>query len=259
MIKIVILLALVSLSYTHSIYDCGDQTLDTCYSYPNCQWSYVAPVGCYYVPHVHDDSCNAKDVDQCEAAVNCQWSNYGTIIGCYDAIYFNLGAPRSLEHEVVFSHNSVCSAVINHRDFIARKSFHKRTFRSFCNAINVNAVRVGDTFHTNDYSFDENAHAAIIYPKVPEGTAYLYSRKYFRGVSWVASGPTKLNGQLIKSIMIGDGARLSLFDRHGNASKYVGLEYSDLLNADDVMLGLEDIHCADEIEYVLVEKSIRLD
>lgn len=202
--------------------------------------------------HVQD--CRNYDQEDCERSVNCRWT-YETNPGCSEALYYKLGPVRVIEQEVVFSNSTNhCSSKLNEKDFLARQTFNHRHFQSFCNMINIHQIQVNNVFYKNgDKLRPGPVHSAIIYPVAPKGCAYLFSRKYFRGDSWLVCRPTKLNGQIIRSLMIGGQTRISLYDREGHETEYSGLLIENITINVDHIIGLENIRGAKKVEYVLVE------
>lgn len=206
--------------------------------------------------------CVDLTLEECEASVSCRYSYNGNVNVCFDAIYRNLGHRRTLEQQVIFDIDANCDYLVAGRDFYAKKTFHNKKFQSFCGFNNVEGVSVNGQFYGAPQTFVRSFTSAIIHPSAPTGTAYLYSRKYFRGDSWVAAGPTKLNGQTIRSIQIGPDTQISLYDKEGFAIEgyqqlwyYDATEENKFLDANNNLVGIVDFKHYKNLEYVLVEYS----
>lgn len=191
---------------------------------------------------------------ECEESVLCRWLYPND--GCVDAIYHNLGHKREIEQAVLFTTDSTdCVMNIkNPHQFIEKTTFHgKKAFTKICSAFNIDKIAIGRNFY-DSFPLVVSADNAIIYPKVPSATAYLYTERFFRGDSYIVNGPTKLNGKVIRSIFTGLDARLSLYKRNGKYTEYRGVTtntYRDSLNWDH---GITDVYNAEEIEFVLLER-----
>lgn len=225
--------------------------------------------------HLHDEiPCFSLLQPECELAVNCMWHYQGVYTGCTDAIYVPLGKKRIVEQEIMFSKRTDCSSKIHYGSFIARKSFTNKKFQGWCNWLNVYQIKIGEDFYKEKDQDGKKvnlppkmkATEAIIYPIAPKGTAYLYSRQYYRGDTWMAYTHTKLNGQVIRSIMLGQNVRVSLYDNGGDPIKeYQGITFdNDFMHIypdiyTDWMIGIDSVTNANKIEYILLEKFFGYD
>lgn len=208
--------------------------------------------------HGKSIECGELDFANCANKVNCRWGDNETNGQCFDAVYKNLGSRRVISQSVIFDNDDQCDKLIKSGDFIARKTFTNKYFRSWCGIFNINAIKINNKFYYDSDVLDpaETANSAIIYPAAREGTALLYTNRYFRGDSWVAAGPTKLNGQVIRSIALGLNTRLSLYDRKGRSvAPYLSIPYDSpiLMNQDVANIGIENVLHAKRIEYILLE------
>lgn len=209
------------------------------------------------IQHKHQLTCYDLDVKDCNKAVSCRFDDVSKI--CQIAEYEPLGHKRdTFAQRIIFNHEEECNEVINYGDFKGTQTFrNSREFKSWCNSNSIHKIRIdGIEFYGNGVlPTGKEASSAIIYPKVEDGCALLFAKKFYRGKSWNVCRPTKLNGQNIRSIMLGDDARLSLYTREGEPMwRYQQLVFN---NQDSTQLndeGIPRVRGYEHVEYVLVEQ-----
>lgn len=208
---------------------------------------FSAFVLCYSYPHTstQHNICNDFSEYECNNNVLCMWEE--SVDQCRRAYYTDLGHSREdIPQYIIFKEDYECNYNIYLKDFVASQSFeNSHGFRSFCRGMNINKIRVYNDHKKDDALVGANKNA-LIYPQAADGCVLLYSEINFSGESWEICRPTKLNGQIIKSIMIGNRAQLSLYDdktkpMHG----FEQLTYT--------ANGYPDIH-GHHFEYALIEK-----
>lgn len=204
----------------------------------------------------HQIDCETFTDAECKANVGCQYDSMLNI--CSAVAYRNLGRARTaIPQFAVFDKDEHCGFFTDESSFSAYESFYKsdKPFRSMCNMMNLSKVTIkGVNVNTGMYVIPngETATEAIFYPQASTGCALLYEKSFYRGKSWLVCGPTKLNGQPIRSIMGGQFALVSLYTAHGKAiNGYQRVNYSDPGVGQD---GLPDIVSYKKVEYVLIEK-----
>lgn len=200
--------------------------------------------------------CTKLDMDACIINVSC-W--FEEISGkCNPAEYEILGHRRdTFSQSLKFARGDSCDNVNNDGDFVASRSFvESRMFKSWCYMYNISKIKVNDVYYDSNFSaLNDNQHAssAVIYPIAPEGCALVYSHEFYTGSSWLLCGPTKLNGQTIKSIMLGKRMQISLYNRQGKPlEKFQQLSFQDEHIDTE---GITDIPDCENVEYVLVEQN----
>lgn len=184
MIKIIILLALIALTYQK--YECRDFGYEHCNSEFRCAW---------------------EEPDQM----------------CIEATYIPLEHHRkNIPHYVIFDNDPACDYIVGDGDFTASQSFKKsQHFRSFCRFYNVLKIKVRGTYYSdaNVLPSEKYATSAVIYPEAREGCALLYAKKFYRGKSWEICKPTQLYESKIRSMIQGRNTQLSLYDYNGHPLK----------------------------------------
>lgn len=82
--------------------------------------------------HGKSIECGELDFANCANKVNCRWGDNETNGQCFDAVYKNLGSRRVISQSVIFDNDDQCDKLIKSGDFIARKTFTNKYFRSWC-------------------------------------------------------------------------------------------------------------------------------
>lgn len=195
---------------------------------------------------IQSQTCSSLHHDDCIDTYNCKWEE--TLKQCQSVEYSDLGASRhDLPHYIIFHRDDQCDYSVGDDDFEVTKTFVRGfKFKSWCRLINIYLIKVKDQFYDGPGKIKDYENQALIIPKPKDGCALLYEKKFYRGDSWEMCRPTKLNGQRIKSLIVGPRAQLSLYAKDTDP-----INHFQQIKHNDV--GRPKIN-ARRFEYVLVEK-----
>lgn len=199
-----------------------------------------------------DPKCEKLEISKCNSAVGCYFDKeYDT---CFVAVYKILSEKRkSIDQSVIFNIKPNCNDLIGYGDFKATQTFmNMMPFTSWCFMEGISKIEIFDKQYKEAGTLNGlKSFGAIIFPSVKDNCVLMYSRKNYRGDSWKVCKPIKLNGQHIRSIMIGNNTTISLYDKKGRPFD----QYQQIDGSVTREEGIRSLQGYQSIEFILLEKN----